>query len=314
MPQLKMYRLPGAPAGHTGLPAGYSISNYRDESDKQAWADCCKNGLVADNAGPAQFDRSILSREGLNPYEDVFFLDYNGEHIGTTTAYIHPDDGTGDMHMVGIKKEFRGLGLSKYLTQITVEHLEGRVPYIHLTTDDWRRPAIKGYLRGGFLPVIYAPWMERRWQSLATRFGIAELPVLNDDTTPCKVLSARKVLRFGAIGRGCADVIDAYSKDNPDASLSAVYSPDGGDGVIRDLDEFLSSDVDCVIAEGGSVFAIEAMKTGLNVLNTSDNGGKEFLCPTLEKEIFLRGQTYGTLDRENSEESIRHFIASCKGK
>ena len=309
-----MYRLPGAPAERSDLPEGYTISKYTCDDDKQAWADCCKNGLVSDTAGPAQFDKSILGRKGLNPYEDVFFIDYNGEHIGTVTAYIHDDDGTGDMHMVGIKKEFRGRGLSKYLTQVTIGHLEGRVPYIHLTTDDWRYPAIKGYLRGGFLPVIYDRWMGRRWQSIATRFGVEQLQTLDNDGNAGEIIYSRSVLRFGAIGTGCAGIIGKYAENHSDAALCCVYSPDGGSGCIRDYDRFIASDFDCLILEGGTLLAIEAMKTGLNILNTGARPDGDEAAAALEKEIALRGQSYGYAGACTAEEDIRRFIASCKGE
>lgn len=56
--------------------------------------------------------------------------------------------------------------------------------------------------------------MERRWQSIATRFGLAELPALNDATSYCKTLHARDVLRFGAVGRGCAGMLDLHNMED----------------------------------------------------------------------------------------------------
>ena len=48
MAQLKMYWLKGTPVADLTLPEGYSIVNYKDEADKMAWIECCKNGLVGD--------------------------------------------------------------------------------------------------------------------------------------------------------------------------------------------------------------------------------------------------------------------------
>ena len=192
MAQLKMYWMAGTPIRHYELPEGYSVSNYKGREDKFPWIECCKNGLVGDDAGEGAFDGCMFTRKGLDVFKDVFFLDYHGEHVGTVTAFIHEEDGVGDMHMVGIRTDFRGKGLSKYLTQITLEHLTGRVPFIELTTDDWRKPAVKGYIAGGFLPVEYDTGMEERWQALVDELDLGDVQMLNDDTTPYKTLHRSK--------------------------------------------------------------------------------------------------------------------------
>ncbi len=192
MAQLKMYWLDGTPIKHYDLPEGYSIVNYKSEEDKIGWLDCCRNGLVGDDAGVGAFDGCMFGRRGLDVYNDVFFIDYNGEHVGTVTAFVHAEDGMGDMHMVGIRTDFRGKGLSKYLTEIMLTHLAGKVKVIELTTDDWRKPAVKGYVNGGFLPVEYDTGMEERWQALIDELGIDSLQMLNDDATPYKMLYRHK--------------------------------------------------------------------------------------------------------------------------
>ena len=55
MAQLKMYWIPGTPIKNFDLPEGYSISNYKCEADKLAWCDCCKDGLIADDADESAF-------------------------------------------------------------------------------------------------------------------------------------------------------------------------------------------------------------------------------------------------------------------
>ena len=156
MAQLKMYWIPGTPIKNFDLPEGYSISNYKCEADKLAWCDCCKDGLIADDADESAFYDEIEKNPNINLFEDVFFLDYNGEHIGTVTAYVHKKENIGDMHMVGIKTAYRGRGLAKYLNMITLNHLAPKgIKYISLTTNEWRKGAVKSYLSGGFLPVEY---------------------------------------------------------------------------------------------------------------------------------------------------------------
>ena len=189
MAQLKMYWLPGTQIQEYPLPQGYSISNYKDESDKLAWVECCKKGLVDDDTTAEDFDRRITVDANIHPQEDVFFLDCNAEHIGTVTAFVNPETKLGDMHMVGIRPDFRGKGLSKYLCRITLNHLKDRdIRAIYLTTDEWRVAAVKSYLRAGFLPVQYDVGMEERWETMLETLGIDHVQMLNEDGTPFRTV------------------------------------------------------------------------------------------------------------------------------
>lgn len=184
MAQLKMYRFYGTPINEVPLPEGYSISNYKTEADKLAWCECCKNGLVADDADESTFDDRITNDENINIYEDVFFLDYLGEHIGTVTAFVRKKDNTGDMHMVGIRTDFRGRGLAKYLTFITAKKMDAAgVKWTELTTDEWRKGAVKSYLTGGFKPVEYDEGMPERWAAVLEDYGIESVDMVNEDGT-----------------------------------------------------------------------------------------------------------------------------------
>ena len=121
MAQLKMYRLPAEPVKKLTLPDGYTVSNYQKQEDKLAWCEICKNGLVSDDADEHSFDNSITSNPDIKLTEDVFFIDHNGEHIGTVTAYLDTDDMVGQVHMVGIRTDYRGRGLGKYLNNIAFQ-------------------------------------------------------------------------------------------------------------------------------------------------------------------------------------------------
>lgn len=191
MAQLKMYWFPGTPINDEPLPEGYSISNYSCEADKMAWVECCKNGLVDDDANEQTFMDIIVNGRPVDPFRDVFFIDYAGEHIGTVTAFTDPETNTGDMHMVGIRTDFRGRKLSKYLSIITCKKLEAEgVKFILLTTDEWRKGAVKGYLNAGFLPVEYDEGMEERWAAVLKDYGIPSVQMVNEDGTPYKIVYA----------------------------------------------------------------------------------------------------------------------------
>lgn len=288
MAQLKMYWIPGTPIAKYELPEGYSISNYRTDADKLAWCECCKNGLVGDDADEKSFDDSIGNRSDINVYEDVFFIDFGGEHVGTVTAFVHAASNTGDMHMVGIRSDFRGKGLSKFLSMITLKHLDGRgLKYVSLTTDEWRKAAVKGYLSAGFLPVEYAYGMQDRWEAVLEEYGIESVQMLYEDSTPYKVIyrkSKAAKIKIGVLGAGRGKTMMNYCTDSGNAELVAVCDnfplmlknaeEKYGDGKITyysDFDEFIKHDMDCVVlanyANAHAPFAIKCLEAGKNVLS-----------------------------------------------
>lgn len=193
MEQLKMYWI-RKPVKELTLPEGYSFSNYRkdNEEDKLAWVECCKNGLVGDDATAESFDKAILERPGMNAEEDVFFLDHNGEHIATITAYIDSEKNAGDVHMVGIRTDYRGKGLAKYINNKALVHLSKKnIEYAFLTTDEWRKGAVKSYLNAGFLPVKYSHGMVKRWRKVLTEYNIDSVQMLKNNAQPYRVIKKK---------------------------------------------------------------------------------------------------------------------------
>lgn len=178
MKQLKMYWIPGTAVTRYPLPDGYAFSAYNGtEADKLAWCDCCRNGLIGDQDGAEMFDKCIGEHTG-----DVRFLDHQGVHVGTVTAIYHPDKRIGNVHMVGIRTEWRGKGLNKYLCMLALDMLAKQdLKYIYLTTDEWRVPAIKGYLRAGFVPVDYDTDMPQRWAKVLRDLGLAQVTMVDDE-------------------------------------------------------------------------------------------------------------------------------------
>ena len=288
--QLKMYRLGNLPAQELPLPEGYTLSHYRGEQDKLPWVECCKNGLVGDDADESTFDDRITTHDFINMEKDVFFIDYNNEHVGTVTAVHHTDDNSGEVHMVGIRTDYRGKGLAKYLNNAAVIKLLGDgVEYIELTTDEWRVGAVKSYLNAGFLPVKYDIGMVTRWEYMLTLLGIDECDMLNDDRTFFKKLHRKnrepgdRVARIGVLGAGRGKTMMDYCKNNSNARLVAVcdcYEPalkdireKYGDDIAlyTDFDEFIKHDMDGVVlanfANAHAPFAIRCMEAGLDVLS-----------------------------------------------
>ena len=189
MEQLKMYWLAGTPIRELTLPEGYSFSQYKDESDKLAWCECCRNGLISDDEGAETYDDRIKFRKDCVEETDLFFLDYEGRHVATITAIFHPEKNCGEVHMVGMIPEFRGKGLGKYLNNKAIEKLAAQnVKYIFLTTDEWRKGAVKSYLSSGFKPVEYDEGMTERWQAVMAEYGIDSLDMVDEDANFVKTI------------------------------------------------------------------------------------------------------------------------------
>ncbi|MBR4428596.1 MAG: GNAT family N-acetyltransferase, partial [Clostridia bacterium] len=287
MAQLKMYWFPDGPIDDAPLPEGYSFSHYKTEADKLAWAECCHNGLIGDEAGAEAFDDSIASWEEIDLDNDVFFLDHNGEHVGTITAFVRKDN-IGDVHMVAIRTDYRGKGLSKYMMSVAQHHLrEKGVKYALLTTDEWRKGAVKGYLTAGFLPVEYDVGMELRWQAVLEDYGIDSVQMLYEDATPYKTIYRKgipqKKIKVGVFGAGRGKTMMNYCRAAGSAELVAVcdkntamleqIKKDYGDEVacFTDFDDFLQLDFDLLVlanyANEHAPYAVRAMKAGKNVLS-----------------------------------------------
>ena len=181
MAQLKMYWKRQTPAP-IELPEGFTVVNYKDESDIPAWIEICKNGLVGDEATEENFKGAILECDDLVPEKDLFFVDYNGEHVATTAVIYHPAKNMGHVHMVSVRSDMRGKGLGNVLNQIAVNKLyNDGCDYAFLTTDEWRKAAVKSYLSYGFQPVEYDEGMYDRWVAVMKEYGIKELEMLKEE-------------------------------------------------------------------------------------------------------------------------------------
>ncbi len=299
MAQLKMYWLAGTPIEDLALPEGYSFSNYKTEADIQAWIDCCKNGLVADDSDAETFKDRIDDHDFVNKETDLFFLDFEGEHIGTITAVYHSDVNCGEVHMVGIKTEFRGKGLGKYLNNVALKKLAAQgVDYIYLTTDEWRKGAVKSYLSSGFVPVEYDEGMQKRWEDVLTEYNIESVDMVKEDCSFYKKIYMAPKIRVGVLGAGRGKTMMNYCRCSDNAELVAIcdnYVPSlefakkeyGNDNITfyDNFDEFINHDMDAVVLANYATehvpFAIRCLEKGLNVIS------EVLPCQTMKEAVEL---------------------------
>ncbi len=191
MKQLMMYhtldRIPDV-----SVQDGFFIRNWQP-GEEDVWVEICRCGLCSPDAGREAWDGAILGREGLVPEKDVFFVcrAETGEPAATITGYVHPD-GMGDIHMVACRYDARGHKIGEAMLSHAMKKLKAEMPgegrLVRLTTDDFRVPAVVGYLRGGFHPVLYDEGMEERWRALCDKLAIHGTEMLDLDGRPTGII------------------------------------------------------------------------------------------------------------------------------
>ena len=150
------------------LPEGYSFDYFSGALGQiDEWLAICREGLIEPGAGPELFKAAILDVRGIDPVKDLVFVRApSGEAAATITFYTEPG-GKGMLHMVCCREKYRGLGIGNAIVSYALAQLTGRgTMQIGLTTDDFRLPAIRAYLRMGFEPVINSEEMQERWKNV----------------------------------------------------------------------------------------------------------------------------------------------------
>ncbi len=78
----------------------------------------------------------------------------------------------GELGWVGCRPEHTGKGLSSVTCAAVVQRFrQGGYRCIYLSTDDPRLPAIKTYLKLGWIPNLVEPDMAGRWQAVCEKLG-----------------------------------------------------------------------------------------------------------------------------------------------
>jgi len=71
----------------------------------------------------------------------------------------------GEMGWLAGDPAHRGQGLGRAVsTAVTARFMQAGFRHIHLYTEDWRLPALKVYLKLGYVPFLSAPDMWERWR------------------------------------------------------------------------------------------------------------------------------------------------------
>ena len=151
------------------LPEDFSIRTY-EPGDENFWVELQKHADKLNKIDLELFHKSFGYDEGVLAQRMFFLLDYDKKIIGSAAAWFNDDyhgERYGRIHWVAIHPEHQGKGLSKPLLSAACERLVSlgyRKAY--LSTSSARIPAIKLYLKFGFLPEILNSEDETVWNTI----------------------------------------------------------------------------------------------------------------------------------------------------
>jgi mycothiol synthase len=165
-PQLRMLKPTLTDLPVMVLPEGAALRSYQ-AGDGAHWERILAASFGGE-PGRFSFDR-IMRRDLAFRPERVLFVVIDGVPVATASAWRAPGliPDTGMVHFVGAMPEFQGRRLGYWVTLATLHRLAGEgLRAASLTTDDFRLPAIKTYLRLGFDPLLVHENQRERWQQV----------------------------------------------------------------------------------------------------------------------------------------------------
>ena len=174
MKQLRMHwKNDGTPAQPPVIPEGYAITAMPElENGIEQWLDMMQYGL-SEKREDFSYYRSVMLEQPGYDEKKCFFVLHEGKAVATITVVCDPNQSTGLVHMVGSLPECRGKGIGNLLGEIAVYTLkQSGMKTCSLQTDDFRIPAIKTYLRAGFVPELSTQDYVQRWNAIYREIGI----------------------------------------------------------------------------------------------------------------------------------------------
>ena len=157
-------------------PSGYELRTYRRGDESGFFK-------VMELAGFEGFDADKLQPWLPKILPDGWFFiisETTQEFVATTMALHNPTDRYpfgGELGWVAGHPLHAGKGLGLTVCAAVVRRfLDAGYRTIYLKTDSWRLPAIRTYLKLGFVPLLFAPDMPERWQAVCEKVSWSFTP------------------------------------------------------------------------------------------------------------------------------------------
>ena len=171
LPQLHMIwpeRLLDSPP-EPKLPPGYTLRTWRPGDRDQYLELMARAGFEGWDG--ERLDRSLRT---VLP-EGMYVIEHSasGRLVATAMAGHHPTDlhpWGGELGWVAGDPEHSGKGLGLAVcAAVTARFIRAGYRRIYLSTDDWRLPALKTYLKLGYEPLPYRDGMAERWTEVCRK-------------------------------------------------------------------------------------------------------------------------------------------------
>lgn len=116
------------------------------------------------------YSYSMITDDERCAPERVFFVKEHAQDIGTVSLQVSPEKTS--IHMVGTHPWAAGRGAIKYAMEAALKCANDMgIKEVHLTTDDFRLPAIRTYFEFGFESVEDDDEMKERWAAVREKLA-----------------------------------------------------------------------------------------------------------------------------------------------
>lgn len=151
------------------LPPGYALRTYRPGDEPRFYR-------VMDLAGFTGWNDGVLQPWLARILPEGWFMAVHQEsgQIVATAMALRSDSGWhpfgGELGWVAADPAHAGRGLGMAVcAAVTARFIAEGCRAIHLYTEDFRLPALKTYLKLGYLPFLYTPQMPERWRVICAQ-------------------------------------------------------------------------------------------------------------------------------------------------
>lgn len=154
------------------LPEGYQLRAY-EEGDAPSLVFTLRSAFDNNDWTPEKVYKELTGNPNVKA---IFVIVSGGQVVATASALFEPRDSgrLAVLHWVGVDKGHRGKMLG-YMVSLRVLYYFREQGYreVFLRTDDSRIPAIKTYLKLGFVPDYTDPACAEHWGRILSQLGPA---------------------------------------------------------------------------------------------------------------------------------------------
>jgi len=272
------------------LPAGYELRTYHQE-------DATEFVKLMESAGFERWNETSFATALMHALPDGIFIAVEAAtgDLAASAMATHNPAGLhqfgGELGWVAAHPKHRGRHLGTVVCSAVLRrYAAAGYRRVYLKTDDFRLPAIKTYLRLGFVPLLFSADMPGRWRAVCDELGIPFTPErwesvpLEAEPEPAQPGSAQPVLaRTAEILREARPVRMVLYGD----SISESGRTQGWFGGAADAASNWGSRLAALLNESRTAGAFEAIHFGIGGQNTYEGLGRLDDLAALKPDLVL---------------------------